>query len=259
MGYDPRRFGVGIGGSTIAASAFVVLVLSSQLAMAILPVLGIGGFYIEADYFYGQDGGTIYPQKGSVDSTPDHGVTDTFECQERPMLVFELDDARIYGFTMYVDIELPFQDRWMSIQLEQPSAADFRDSAFIQGDNIKIYSTQFAADYLSLKNVVMTEDGDYTDFGPTNDQFIMKADPSDQTGSQEAIYSENLKMWLHAVTGSNIVFDKGAQTQSLSFELTYPTTDELDARYGNVVDYTGSEAAPDSPDSREDYFDCLPP
>ena len=129
MGYGKLRFAASFVSSTVIVVAFILFVLSTQIAMAALPlmvVVGIGGLYLSANSFSGQDA-IVYPVEGP--GTPVDA--DTPVCQSRPMLAIELQTAKVDGFQARKDVQLPhLKDRWVSIEKSLPSGGE------INGDQI---------------------------------------------------------------------------------------------------------------------------
>jgi hypothetical protein len=251
----------------------------SQIAVSLLPVLGIGGFFIDIRFFQGNNG-LIYPEKQpeGLGTTPLHGDTDTSECESVPMLVFQLDQAKVYGYSIFKDIELPFSNRWMTINIRQPAdpSDNFEslvdnpedevlpsevESAFLDASQIKFYTSQFAADSLELVNAEIAEGEavNSRDWGPQSNELRFIGDP---TGDAEPIdiRANNITLWAHAATGQTIVLNKNNQRTPIEFDVSYPTEQDISDRYDR-------RALIDSPDAnseqstydRENYMTCLPP
>lgn len=245
MGYSKKRLIGSISGSTAAVLLLIVLILTSQVVMAALPVVGIGGVLLQADYFEGNNG-VIYPEKGEL---PDYTgkVTDTASCQERPMVVFQLDGAQVDGYSVFKDVKLPyFEDRWMTIQIDQ-------ENGQLLGNQISIYTTQMTADQLTIRNIELYEGESGDVWGPESGEFIMRGDPGDNVDPD--LFADNVIAWVHALTGEGVTFS-GSSANPIMFNVTFSSTQELENRYQSDEFSTMDESA--SGEARENYFDCLP-
>jgi hypothetical protein len=261
--------------------------MSSFITAALLPTLGVGGFYAEAEFFLGE-GGKVFPQKGDTADTEGapfaHGDTDTAACQDRPMLVIQIQKAYVFGFTIYKDIELPGTDRYLTLNIRQPldpndeflnndgTVKNFNvnpdpqtnldnnniDSAYIYGEELRLYATQLRGDFLQAYNLEASEGGGGdVNWGPNSGEFILKADPSGpaynngQYGDVEYdLFGYRTNLWAHALTGKQVIIDRNSQPTSLNVFLTLPTQSEVDARYDNRLLQNKK--------NRESYFDCVP-
>lgn len=247
MSHRKRLFTVSFAAASVLLLALIALVLLSQVAVALLPVLGIGGVMLDADDFNGEEG-AMYPQKGQLADHHDR-VTDTAACEERPMLVLDLKTARINGYRVFKDIELPFYDDWwMTIHIDQPTGT-------IEAEAAKIYVTQLQVDEFVLDNVEVRTagpDGTSTDkWGSESGEFIMRGDPQGDTPEgEEDLFAEGATAWLHALTGEQVTFVAGDEPVELG--LTFQDSDDIQERYDDM----GLLEIEDK--HREDYFDCLP-
>ena len=237
--------------------------MSSQIAVALMPVLGIGGFYVEADSFEGE-GGVVYPEKTDFASPV---ATDTPSCEERPMIVIELDEANVDRFDIRKDIELPhLTNRWMSIRIEQPFGST------ISGDQLSLYTTQLQANDFTIRNIIMREagpNGNSNDkWGPESGEFYLEGgDGVTNPAQNPGIEASGVEAWIHGVTGQQITFESAYSSYSaINVELEYPTETELESWYEDD-DRLGYGDPPDTnPDAfgyqrthRDNYFDCVPP
>jgi hypothetical protein len=154
MGYRKLHFAVSAIVSVTVVSVLIFTLMSTQLAMAALPltdVVGIGGLYLNADSFTGKNA-QVYPVKGTGIDGPSEPVdADTPVCKQRPMLAITLNDANVQGFEVRKDLKLPhLAERWMTIELDQPFGS-------IDANNITFYTTQLEVDTLTLRNVLIRE------------------------------------------------------------------------------------------------------
>lgn len=247
MGYSKGKTTTAFFLSTVILVGFVSFFVLSQVAVALLPVLGIGGIMLNADSFDGENG-TVYPQKGELAEHPDR-VTDTVECEERPMIVFDLDRARVDSYQVFKDIKLPyFEDWWMTVVIDQPEGS-------IEATSAQIFTTQIQIEELELINVEIREagpDGESTDkWGPESGEFLMRGDPQGSTpAGEEDLFASGAVGWLHALTAEEVRFVGGAEPVEL--ELSFQDSDDIQERYEEIglLDVGGIE--------RDDYFDCLP-
>lgn len=238
--------------ATVAVGVLIFLILSSQVAMATFPVVGIGGLFLTADTFDGEDA-IVYPEKGTIDES--RGVvTDTMACQERPMLVFDLQGAEATNYALYKDIRVPyFQDEWVTIQIVE------ENGGVIDASNIQLYTTQLEADTLDVDNIRLAEGGPGAGrsdekFGPNSGEFILQGDPLGQTpDGDNNLRTTNVKAWLHAILGQQLVLQGGADG-FVDIELRYLTTSDIQNRYDSI----GIDSLDRQGRSREGYFDCLP-
>lgn len=277
--YSPNRFGITISASTIAV-ALMIFLLMSQIAVSLLPVLGIGGFLIDIRFFQGNNG-LIYPEKQpeGFGTTPLHGDTDTAECQSVPMLVFQLDDAQVYGFNIFKDIEIPYSDRYMSVSIRQPAdpGDDFEgniddttddvtpgevDSAYLDAAEIKFFTSQFSADFLELVNAEISEGegaGNSRDWGPQSNELRFIGDPN-QNAQPVDIRANNITLWAHAATAQTVILDQNTQSSPIQIDVTYPTEADLEDRYERRALIDGpSPNSVQTEYNRTEYMSCLPP
>lgn len=257
MTYSKPRFGKSFFLSVVTVSVVVALVLTSQISMALMPVLGVGGLYVQADVLGGNDG-TIYPEHGGITGDP-HTTTPGCD-SHRPMIVFELGDAIVDGFEIRKDLRVPHLDRYMSITIDEPDG-------FLVGDTLSVYLTQLEADYLELVNIELYEGGpDGTGGSPWGEEssvFRMEGgfNTDDNTFGVVAVDAE---FWAHAMTGEQIAFvaDEGS---TINVELEYLTSSELNDYYYDRLGYN----LPEYPDyqnpqhpaqvtDRDEYFTCNP-
>lgn len=244
MAYSGRTLAISISLSTASFLLVLFLVLTSQVAMALLPVVGVGGVYAEIDYFEGNDG-TMYPNIDEAGSP----ATDTPACEALPMLVIQLQDGVVERFDIRKDIRLPhLEDRWMSLRIEQPFGAS------ISLDEISFYTTQLAADSLLVRNINVQESNTGGKWGPDSGEFVLEG--GQDTGSTTpGLEAENVEVWLHAVTGQGITFESTSSfNPAINVELEYPTTSQLQNYYDGRLGYNDPTFGMD----REDYFGCTP-
>ena len=231
MGYARLRFAVSMAASLTVVVSLIVMLLSTQIAMAALPladVVGVGGLYLSADSFQG-GGAEVYPVRGQDVGSGSGVDADTPVCMQRPMLAIELDTAEVSGFQARKDVQLPhLQDRWMTIEISQP------DSGKIYGDTITFYTTQLQVDQLDIRNIVIRESqpgqfasqdarvnprdqnlgatdafGDTVNptqdkFGPYSGEFYIEGGNAPNNPGLDA---QGAEAWLHAVTGEGITFN----------------------------------------------------
>ncbi|MFB6284876.1 MAG: hypothetical protein ABEK59_13270 [Halobacteria archaeon] len=289
MTHSKKRFGLTLSSAVAAVVLVLYIIWSAQMALALTSVLGTGGFYAEAQYFVGHKGGGAYPQMlyddhgtikrmggGAVNESAMFipGPTDTFKCKSIPMLVIELKKARVYGFNAKVHIQLPILDRWMRIGIEQPvekgspdqpDSNGFKDSAYIQGETLRVYTSQLHAENLTIRNIRITEtayadDGKYRVWGPKSDQFQIIADPG---GKAEAdglrpIFARNVSAWMHGVGGEKVAFRSNAQNRTLNFNISYPRNSTVRdwVRRHEIAGYSASNARVGT--SKASYNTCKP-
>lgn len=244
MEYSYSRLAASLVSSIVVVILLLTLVLSSQVAVALLPVLGVGGIYGEIESFDGNDG-TVYPEYTDGIGSP--VATDTESCEQIPMLVIELEDGTVENFDIRKDIELPhLTDRWMSIRIEQ------EDTGQIQLDSLQIYTTQLAADSLLIRNIELEESNFGGKFGPNSGEFVLEG--GQDTGAlTPGIEASGVEAWAHAVTGDGITIEDTAGGLGIGIELEFPTTSQISDFYDNRLGYDGAPV-----DNREDYFGCTP-
>jgi hypothetical protein len=245
MGYSIRKFVASLSGFTLAVALLTFFIFSSQVTLAILPVVGTGGVFLQADSFNGENG-VVYPQYGQLSPDYPNKNTDTAGCQQRPMLVFQLDAARVDGYTIFKDIKLPyFDERWMSIAIDQSDG-----SLEAQNGQIKIFTTQLEAGSLALDNVDIKEQNNGEVWGPNSGEFLLRGDPQDSVSGTD-LRATGVTAWVHAITGQQINFNSPT---GITFDVQYNTTSEIQSRYDNlgILDSSIDKA------KRENYFDCLP-
>jgi len=242
MGYSKGRFAGTFTFTTALVLTLLFLIFFGQVAMGVLPVVGIGGVLLQADSFEGNNG-LVFPQYGQS-APPSHGVTDTSNCQRRPMLVFQLDGATVNGYKVFKDIQLPYlSDQWMTIKVDQPTNS-------IQGNQIRIYTTQLAAGTLELDNVEISEGESQNKWGPNSGEFLLKGDPNQNVGPTD-LRAMDITTWVHAITGQSVTFT-GSASDPVEIDIQFNTTSELDTRYSSEGVLNPTET------SRENYMDCLP-
>lgn len=242
MSYSKDRFTATFALTVLGTAALIFLILSSQIAVAALPVVGMGGILLSADDFQGNNG-KVYPQYGQTQG-PSHGITDTARCKQRPMLVFELDQASVNGYQIYKDVQIPyFEDRWLSVTVDQPS------NSISSPETIKIYTTQLTADQLSLINVQMREGTSSNKWGPNSGEFILEGDPGNNVNPD--LFATNVVTWVHALTGQQVTLE-GTAANPVEIDIQYNTTADLRSRYNNLGILDTSQVR------RPNYFDCLP-
>lgn len=245
MGHSKRRLVAAVISSSVAVSLLVFLILSSHVAMALMPVVGIGGVYGQIDSFEGNDG-YVYPEYTDGSSFP--VATDTPACEQIPMLVVELEDGEVNNFDIRKDIELPhLSDRWMSIRIEQGFGGS------IELDSLQIYTTQLAADSLLVRNIQLEEQGHGGKFGPNSGEFTLEGG-QDTSSFTPGLEADGVEIWLHAVTGQGITFQDDTGVLGLDIDIEYPTTSELESYYDGRLGYDTWGVV----QNREDYMGCTP-
>ena len=279
MGYGRLRFTLSFVISVATVSALILLVLSSQIAMAVLPladVVGVGGLYLSADSFQGQ-GAEVYPVRGQDVGSGSGVDADTPVCLQRPMLAIELDTAEVTGFSARKDLQLPhLEDRWMTINISQTDSAS--GDGKIYGDQITFYTTQLQVGQLDIRNIVIRESQPgpgTTDtarvnprnqnigannnpttekFGPYSGEFYIEGG---NAPNKPGLNATGAEAWLHAVTGQGITFNTTLSSLSgIDLDVSFPTNSEVQSYYNDKLGYTGDESA--SQYNRDNYFDCVP-
>ena len=242
MTYSKRRFSASFVFSVVFVSFLVYLVVSSILTMALLPALGVGGLYAEADSLQGSVG-TLYPEYQGTSSAA--GVTrfdsaynvdtstTTPTCGNGgiPMLVIELDgQASAQNFTFRKDLKVPFlDDAWMVITIRDPAIT-------LSGENLKIFASQIAGDYIQIRNVRAIEGGVDDPFaesddvwGPNSGQFVLQGgqgtDPN--VPGLEAV---DIQAWIHGATGERITLET-PPGEFVNASIQYQTTSEVESFY----------------------------
>lgn len=242
MSYSKGRFAGVLSISTAVVLVMLVLIFFMQVAVGLLPVVGVGGILLQADSFKGNNG-LIYPQYGQT-APPSHGVTDTSNCMNRPMLVFQLDGATVNGYQVYKDVKLPyFEDQWMTVRIDQATNS-------IEGNQIRIFTTQLAADRLALDNVEISEGESQNKWGPQSGEFLMKGDPKGNVDPVD-LNATGVTTWVHAITGQSVSF-VGESNDLVTIDVWINSTTDLENRYSTegILD--------DAETKRENYFDCIP-
>ena len=262
MTYSKRKFSASFVFSVVFVSFLVYLVVSSMLTMALLPALGVGGLYAEADSLQGSVG-TLYPEyKGTSDAagvTPFDSAynvdtsTTTPTCGNGgiPMLVIELDgQASAQDFTFRKDLKVPFlDDGWMVITINNPAIT-------LSGENLKIFASQVAGDYIQIRNVRAIEGGIDDPFvesddvwGPNSGQFVLQGgqgtDPN--VPGLEAV---DIQAWIHGATGERITLET-PPGEFVNASIQYQTTSEVE----NFYDGTEPKLGFDLEDENLDFDD----
>jgi hypothetical protein len=247
MSYSPTRFLASFGVFTASIVLLVFLVLSSQITMAVLPAVGMGGVFLDAQTFRGENA-VAYPQYGQLSSEYPDKVTDTATCKQRPVLALRINDATVDGYSVFKDIKLPFfEDQWMSVTIKQPQGSITTP----QTGTVTIFATQLQVDSLKVDNVKISEgnSGPRSEkWGPNSGEFLLEGDPSDNVTGDD-IDASGIKVWTHAITGDRINFNS---PNGFTLEVDYNTTSDLQARYDNMGLLQNVDV------QRENYFDCLP-
>ena len=233
MGYSGRRFSASAVVSALSLVGLLYLVFSATIAMALMPVVGTGGIYVQADSLQA-DQGVVYPEyePDSTDYTQIIGTT-TPECQNGvPMFVVELDgDARATGFFFRKDVQLPFiENRWMSIIVGDENNVNQRVA--LSGENLKLFTTQFAGDSLLLRNVDLQEGafGTGNKWGPESDEFILRGG-IDTSETVPGVEGSGVSAWLHGATGDRVTLEPQATGGTISIDIKYPNTTEIGQYY----------------------------
>ncbi len=285
MGYRVRRFSLSFILSFLLVVGLGFLIVSSTVALALMPALGVGGLYAQADRIVGSQG-TVYPeyqgQTGGFGSPTDPysvGIgTTTPECPPPgiPMLVISLEgNARATSFDFRKDVRLPlFQDRWMVININDVT---------LSGEEIKIFTTQFGGDFIELKNVRLLEGGikdpntrSNTQWGPNSNQFVLKGG-IDTKPTVPGLEAQEIEAWIHGATGKRITLEKpggGLVGVDVSYRRTQDLVDFYEASassgaklgYGLTdknIDFDGSinddRVKRGGPFANDGYFTCSPP
>lgn len=247
MSYSPKRFLASFASFTVAVALLIFLILSSQMAMAVLPAVGMGGVFLDADEFSGQNA-VVYPQYGQLSSEYPDRVTDTATCKQRPMLALRLNGATVDGYSVFKDIRLPyFENQWMSITIDQPSGSITTPDT----GTVTIFATQLDVGTLEVDNIKLSEgnSGDRSNkWGPNSGEFLLEGDPNDDVFGND-LTATNIKVWTHAITGDRVNFNS---PNGFKIEVNYQSTADLHDRYDSrgILQNVDVE--------RENYFDCLP-
>ena len=280
MTFSKKRFGLSITLSIAVTVFLLYLVISAGFVMGLLPVVGIGGVYAEGESFSGNVG-TIYPEYDDSQSINNEPITDTpaSQCEVRPMVVFQLENARVEGIEFRKDLQLPFlTNRWMSLRLIQPSSSTGQP-AFLSGDQVRLYITQLKADELIIRNIDLREAGPggvsasgpkwgpqsgelYIEGGDTNGTVLPDGTDGDVA---DGLVAQDLEVWVHGLEGQSIGFNPGDQSTAIVAELEFPTDGEV-ANYYNkrlgfdLPEYPNQENPefPAQSTDRDEYFTCNP-
>lgn len=286
MAYNRLRLAVSLAFSA-GILILVVTLITSQLAIAALPLMdatGIGGIFLQADTFEGNDA-KLYPVQGTGTDTDEPIDADTSVCEQRPMIAIELGDAFIEGFNARKDIQLPhLQDRWMTIEIFQPDTGQI--DATPDG-NITLYTTQLQADELIIRNILIREGqpGEFagqdatvaprnqnigsfdnpTDdkFGPYSGEFYIEAgdtvNPDDPgiVANDDPFDGNNFAVaaWIHGITARKVSFVDTSGGGGIELDVSFPTTTSVESYYNGKLGYSGDETGSKA---RDNYFDCLP-
>jgi hypothetical protein len=255
MGYSTSRFSSVAALSGVVVFSVLYLVLSSQVAMALMPVLGTGGLYAEAE-FLEADQGTIYPEYEDDNSDYNQLIgTTTPECGGStggiPMIVVELDgEARATGFFFRKDVQIPFiQEQFMSLKIgeENPVA--------LSGNQLKLFTSQLGGDSLLLRNVRVNEGGpgggSTEKWGANSGEFYLEGGQGTDS-TVPGLKARNISAWLHGATGQQITLE--AEGGSVNIDLSFPKRTEVFNFYAdNRFGYTLEDQNPDL--SLRDYTD----
>jgi hypothetical protein len=266
MAYNKKTFSTTFVFSVVFVSFLVYLVASSILTMALLPAVGVGGLYAEADSLSGSVG-TVYPEYqgtsnavGITDFGEPYGVdisTTTPTCGNGgiPMLVIELDgQAKATNFTFRKDLKVPFlDDGWMVITIDDPAIS-------LSGENLKIFASQIAGDYIQIRNVRAIEGGVEDPFtespdtwGPNSGQFVLRGgqgtDPN--VPGLEAV---NIQAWIHGATGERITLETPPR-EFVNASIQYQTTSEVENFYDGSDPKLGFALEDDNLDFDDNSFD----
>jgi len=242
MAYSKKWFSTTFIFSVVFVGLLIYLVVSSMVTMALLPALGIGGLYAEADSLQGSVG-TVYPDyqgTGNAAGITDFGEpysvdisTTTPTCGDGgiPMLVIELDgQAKAEDFTFRKDIKVPFlDDGWMVISIKDPAIT-------LSGENLKIFATQISGDYIEIRNIRAIEGGvnDLTSesddtWGPNSGQFVLQGGQDTQP-NVPGLRAEKIQAWIHGATGERITLET-PPGQFVNASIQYQTTAEVESFY----------------------------
>lgn len=244
MSYSPKVFVGSLISFTVAVALLVFLVLSSQVVMAVLPAVGMGGVFLQADDFSGENA-VVYPEYGQLSSEYPDRVTDTATCKQRPMIALELNNAAVNGYSVFKDIKLPyFENHWMSVVIKQPNGAITTPS----DGTITIFATQLQTGTLEVDNVKISEGTSENKWGDRSGEFLLEGDPNDDVSGTD-LRATNIKVWTHAITGDKINFDS---PNGFTIDVDYSATADLHNRYDSMGILQNVDV------ERENYFDCLP-
>lgn len=233
------RFYVSVAASTAAATVLLALLLATNVALGfhLLPGLGIGGVYNFAEDVEAGNV-TVYPEKNTYTST-------SGGCAERPMVVFSFDKATLYGFVIRKDVQLPFlKDQWMVI--EQIGRTEGGATPTITAEQLDVYTTQvFAevqqADLLRLEEA--QSQGNYQVFGPGSTEFHMEV--IDQPGGlAHGMTGQNVSMWVHAMAGKRLVFNRNGHPDPITMNVSIQTTEEINNYYANKHGFDNPDQNP---------------
>ncbi len=263
MSHSLGRFSGSFAVAFVVVMVLLYLILTSQIAVALMPALGAGGLYAEASFLEAQQG-TVYPEYQGGQSLVDFDayevdITTTVPaCGDDgiPMLVLDLDgEARAVGFEFRKDLQLPFADeRWMVIEIREPPVT-------ISGDNLKIFTTQMAGSYLEIKNARVIEGGiedmdeeSNTQWGPDSDQFVIKGG-MDTGGNVPGLRAQDVQAWMHGATGERVTLETPPQAR-INIDISYQTTQEVRGFYtGDAGPGTDPKLGFDLQDQNIDFQD----
>lgn len=272
--YNGKRFGIALVFSILAFSFLLYLIISSQVAMALMPVLGTGGIYAEADLLQANQG-AIYPEYEDDSSNYNQIVgTTTPECGGTgggvPMLVVDLDgEARAIGFYFRKDIQIPFiQERFASIKIGE------NNPVALSGQNLKLFTSQLGGDSLLLRNVRANEGGpngaSTEKWGANSAEFYFEGGQG-TSDTVPGLKAQGITAWLHAATGQQLTLEADGGT--VDIEVSFPTRTELfnyyaDNRFGYTLedqnpdfslnDFTDNRVERGLQDGSQGYFPCDP-
>jgi hypothetical protein len=261
-------------GFSVAAVSVFLLLFSTQIVMAAFPlmdVVGVGGFYLEAEEFTGEEA-EVYPVEGDKTGPTGPADPDTPVCENRPMMAIELNTAFVDGFVARKDLQLPhLEDRWMSIEISQPTGGQ------IDANRVTFFVTQLGVDDLTIRNVIIREAQDPNNpraeprfmnpsdvsnqkFGPNSNEFYIEGGNSAQ--GKVGLSAVGAEAWLHAVTAQSVEFSN-TQGVGIEVDISFPTNTgvenfyEDNSRLGYDEEFKGGGFGVDR-DANDRYFDCLP-
>jgi hypothetical protein len=251
MSYKKSRFAVSVVSTVVALSFLLYLVLSAQVAMSLMPAVGIGGFYAQIDSFSGNTG-ELYPEytnaaQYNTQVYPHTVQTSTPACDAVPMAVVELTgEASAIGFSLTKDIEIPFiTGQFLRINITDSDS----DPLGLTGENLKLFVTQLGGDSLLVRNIVLNESKSTTDkWGPDSGEFYLRGG---QEAEGDGLVGTDIEGWLHGIEGTQVTLERGVS--SVNIQLEYPTETEVNNFYDSLFGYDHSRTFRSTQDENPEF------